>query len=87
MHFWGSVQGKAHDTTLRRLSKLHVFLDEHSDIFLDRFIYGDPAYSVNKYMISPFKGSHLSDAKCEFNRSMSRVRECVEWSFGRMKTL
>lgn len=38
-------------------------------------------------MVSPFKSASLTAEQQLFNRPMSSVREAVEWSFGRMKTL
>ena len=70
-----------------RLSKLRETLNEHNNDFNGKFIYGDPAYGVSRHLIAPYKGTRLTDSQHQFNTRMSGVREAVEWSFGRMKTL
>ncbi|RLN60722.1 hypothetical protein BBJ28_00023087 [Nothophytophthora sp. Chile5] len=54
-------------------------------IKLDGFyLYGDPAYPLTSWLISPVKQRVLSDAESAFNRSMSRSRVTVEWCFGQI---
>ncbi|TYZ63472.1 hypothetical protein PybrP1_002688 [[Pythium] brassicae (nom. inval.)] len=45
------------------------------------------AYGVSKHIISPYKGTNLAAQELDLNRAVSSVREAVEWTFGRMKTL
>ena len=47
-------------------------------------LYGDPAYPVRDHFISPFKGAQITPAEANFNTSMSSVKECVEWEFGKI---
>jgi nuclease HARBI1 len=85
-HFYGPVEGKTHDSSMLRMSGLREKLAEHAELFHQKYIYGDPAYGVSTYVISPYKGD-VSEDEAAFNSAMSSVRESVEWSFGRMKTL
>ncbi|KAH9103027.1 hypothetical protein AeMF1_020523 [Aphanomyces euteiches] len=87
IHFFGPLEGSRHDVTLLRVSKLLEYFQTNSDVFDGYYIYGDPAYPVSKWIVSGYKGNNLDDRKKLFNASMSRVRQGVEWNFGRMKTL
>lgn len=49
-------------------------------------IYGDPAYPLRIHLQGPYKGGQLTDDQKEFNSSMSKVREAVEWVFGDIVT-
>ncbi|TYZ69135.1 hypothetical protein PybrP1_001937, partial [[Pythium] brassicae (nom. inval.)] len=42
---------------------------------------------LSTHLVAPYKSANLSERQCEVNRAMSSVRESVEWSFGRLKTL
>ncbi|KAL1480100.1 hypothetical protein MTO96_051317 [Rhipicephalus appendiculatus] len=47
-------------------------------------IYGDPAYPLLPLLIKPFGGTALQPHEAYFNKSMSRVRQAVEWGFGKV---
>ena len=47
-------------------------------------IYGDPAYGVSRNILAPFRGAQLTSQQQQFNKSMSQVRICVEWTFGKI---
>lgn len=49
-------------------------------------IYGDPAYPVRPLICKPYGGASLSSAQQHFNKSMSTVRQAVEWVFGKVVT-
>ncbi|KAF0691137.1 Aste57867_17581 [Aphanomyces stellatus] len=87
IHFFGPVEGRRHDTTLLRHSRLFEYLARHPDVFYLKFIYGDPAYGISQFLQTGFKGANLSELQREFNKWMSRVRQAVEWNFKIMKTL
>ncbi|ETP27737.1 hypothetical protein F442_22983, partial [Phytophthora nicotianae P10297] len=87
IHFWGPMEGRRHDTTMLRESKLIAHFHSHPEVFEERFLYGDPAYGVQDFIISGYKGNGISDAERQFNREMSRLRESVEWNFKCLKTL
>ncbi|DBA03535.1 TPA: hypothetical protein N0F65_011436 [Lagenidium giganteum] len=68
-------------------SGLRELMTEHDELFRGRLIYGDPAYGVSRYLISPFKGNNLTCEQHQFNTATSRVHESVDWTYGRLKTL
>ena len=43
---------------------------------------GEPAYPLRVHLQAPFCGAVVTPVMQEFNRSMSSVRESVEWAFG-----
>lgn len=47
-------------------------------------LYGDTAYAVNQDVIGPVKGIRINPEEVKFNRQMSAVRQCVEWSFNKV---
>ena len=87
IHFWGPIEGRRHDSTMLRRSKLFEYLAQHPELFLLKFIYGDPAYGITKFILSGYKGVNITQAMKEFNKLMSRVRQSVEWNFKIMKSL
>lgn len=48
------------------------------------YIYGDPAYGTTDTVISGLKVETLLEEEQEFNMQMSKIRQCVEWSFGKL---
>ncbi|KAE9173874.1 hypothetical protein PF005_g26091 [Phytophthora fragariae] len=87
LHFWGLIEGRRHDVTLLRESKLLNYFEQNQDIFGGYAVYGDPAYGISRYIVSGFRGASTSTREKAFKSAMSSVRESVEWSFGRLKTL
>ena len=86
-HLYGPIEGRRHDCALLRLSGLMDQLEERQWRTADGqcfALYGDPAYPIRDYLLSPFKGAHLTDEESAFNQAMSSVRECVEWEFGKI---
>jgi len=49
-------------------------------------IYGDLAYPLRIHLQGPYKGAQLAVDQEEFNSSMSKVREAVEWVFSDLVT-
>lgn len=85
-HLDGPHPGSRHDCYLLTMSKLLDVLDDkfktsdgHSYV-----LYGDQAYGLHNHLIVPYKSSSLTEAQEEFNKRMSKVRECVEWEFGKV---
>lgn len=82
---FGPVEGRRHDAFMLGTSNL---LDQLRRITLPNgepyVIYGDPAYGLSRNILSPFRGAHLTTGEQEFNKSMSRVRICVEWGFSKI---
>lgn len=67
-----------------RESSLLVDLEEHF-VRADGgsyCLYGDPAYPLSRFLLSPFKGAQIAAGRKEWNKRMSRVRQPVEWGFG-----
>ena len=63
------------------IQKLSQFTQTNGQPYV---IYGDPAYGVTQNILAPFHGSQLSQSEQDFNKSMSRVRIFVEWTFGKI---
>lgn len=86
---YGPVEGRRHDCYLLRKSQLLERLEPLTvDTNGNRLVlYGNPAYGVSKLLLSPFKGAILTEDQARFNRSMSSVRETVEWGFQRIVSL
>ncbi|KAE8976455.1 hypothetical protein PF005_g25832 [Phytophthora fragariae] len=84
IHFFGPYEGRRHDTTLFSGSGILRYFDKHS-IFEGKTIFGDPAYSVSKYVVTRFKSVVQTTYERIFNKEMSAVRTAVEWNFGIMK--
>jgi len=59
----------------------HLLRHSHDEDGTPMQIYGDPAYGVNRHLMSPFQGARLDQRKQLFNKRMSRVRIIVEWVF------
>jgi hypothetical protein len=57
------------------------------DMFLMKFIYGDPASAVSQWLLSGYKCTQNRNAHAQFNARMSKVRIAVEWNFGIVKRL
>ena len=49
-------------------------------------IYGDQAYPLRIHLQGPYKSCQLTVDQEEFNSSMSKVREAVEWEFSAIVT-
>jgi hypothetical protein len=79
LHFFGPVEGRRHDLTLMRESKLDDLFDDPRA--RGYHIYGDAAYPNRGYLISGYKGENLSPEEMQFNMLMSKCRESVEWGF------
>lgn len=82
---WGPMLARRHDVTLLGQSGLlAVLMDSFNDAAGEPYyIYGDPAYQVFPWLLSPYKGV-MTPAQAAFNAAMSSVRVTVEWGFGRI---
>lgn len=47
-------------------------------------IYGDPAYPMSELILKPYCSKILTPEQVVFNKSMSSVRQAVEWGFGKV---
>jgi hypothetical protein len=76
----GPIEGRRHDVTLLRESQIGAKWT--ATLPAGDFIYGDPAYPLRRWLLSPFKGSTITAAQADYNKRMSSARVSVEWSFG-----
>ncbi|CAC5383587.1 unnamed protein product [Mytilus coruscus] len=88
-NMYGPIEGRRHDAGLLRESGICGELQTQmttptGDIYV---IYGDPAYPMTTHIIKPFRGGVISAAQARFNKKMSALRTCVEWTFGKILTL
>jgi hypothetical protein len=81
VHIWGGLEARKHDRTLLTESKIEAHL-QSVGCFGNYFIYGDPAYGCTSHFICPYDTVLLTEEKKNFNKTMSKLRICVEWAFG-----
>ena len=70
-NMFGTIEGRRHDCALLRRSGLLNVLDNARLVDnngLPFALYGDPAYPVRNYLLSPFKGANLTQDQQNFNR-------------------
>ncbi|XP_068677291.1 uncharacterized protein [Montipora foliosa] len=82
------VEGRRHDAGMladsRLLDQLQLFA--HSPLGNPFCLYGDPAYPLRIHLQAPFRDRALTPLMVDFNKSMSTVRESVEWLFNDIAT-
>ncbi|RLN95769.1 hypothetical protein BBJ28_00008259 [Nothophytophthora sp. Chile5] len=83
IHCWGRVEGRQHDIIMLRESKLSEYVASYEYIFTGYIIFRDPAYVIQPFLVSGFKGARVASKEQQFNTLMSSVGEIVEWKFGR----
>jgi hypothetical protein len=85
----GPESGRTHDIQMLRVSGLLEALEDYDYEEHDGnlFIYGDAGYQDSRYLLTGFSGAALTAEQKQFNYSMSKVRECVEWSFAKVINL
>ena len=73
-HMFGPIEGRRHDAFMLAESHLTEKLERLNQQNGKHYIvYGDPAYGVNKNILSPLKGVDLSDTEKIFNTRMSKL--------------
>jgi len=88
-NMFGPFEGRRHDAALLADSGLLLKLDALPGLGSNgnKFaVYGDPAYPLRPQLLCPFRGAVLTTEQQQFNKSMSSVRESVEWVFGKIIT-
>ena len=84
-HFFGPMEGRRHDSALYYESgldeQLQLIYSANGEVMC---IYGDSAYALRRYLITPFKGANVTDLQHEFNKNMASVRVSVEWGFAKI---
>ncbi|XP_062571196.1 uncharacterized protein LOC134233231 [Saccostrea cucullata] len=88
-HLFGPIEGRRHDAGMLRESDVEHQLQQYmtkanNDVYS---LYGDPAYPLSPYLIPPFRGGVISANQMRFNKRMSAVRVCVEWTFSKILNL
>ena len=77
--------GRRHDAYLLSESNLNARLAEvQQGNAVQCKVYGDAAYPIVSHIDRGFKGANLTPTQKAYNRSLSKVRICVEWMFGKV---
>ena len=85
-NLFGPAEGCRHDSGMLRISGVLNQLEanmilRNGDIYS---LYGDQAYPLSPFIITPFKGAALTPDQALFNKRMSELRVSVEWAFGKL---
>ena len=75
---FGPVEGRRHDSTLLKLSRIS---EKIALLPPGSFVYGDQAYPVRPWILSPYRGPNKPHWMRRWNRSMRTVRISVEHGF------
>ena len=87
-NLYGPVSCRRHDSYLLRRSNLHLKLTNIlSDFPIDYLCYGDAAYPLLRYITRGVKRRYANPQDIINGEKMSKVRECVEWGFGKIINL
>ena len=82
------LEGKRHDAGMLAESNLlnHLQMFANTPAGNPFCLYGDTAYPLRMHLQTPFRNPALTPQMMDFNRSMSSVRESVEWLFNDIST-
>ncbi|GAB6026985.1 hypothetical protein CHUAL_014103 [Chamberlinius hualienensis] len=81
LHMSNPYPGRRHDAFILRDTAIHHQLQNYCQDFC---VYGDHGYPLRPYLIRPYPNTTKIQQQQLFNKRMSEVRECVEWSFGKI---
>ena len=88
LHIYGPEQGRRHDLTLLGNSGIENILQDCSVVGNQQYsIYGDAAYVLCPWLQTAFPTLTATVAQQAYNKSMSAVREAVEWSYRDIKQM
>ncbi|XP_063912768.1 uncharacterized protein LOC135129532 [Zophobas morio] len=81
LHLSQPYPGRRHDSFI--LKDTHIL--QQLRLYCPTFcLYGDEGYPLKSQLIRPYSNTRLTEQQQLFNKKMSRVRQCVEWSFGKI---
>ena len=83
-NLYGPVAGRHHDAFMLFESNLLPMLQEKLRPPNTFVLYGDSSYPLRQHLLTPYRGAVLTPAQELFNKKMSKVRESVEWAFGKV---
>ena len=83
-NLFGPIAGRRHDAFMLHESNLIPQLQAKYSAPHVFTLYGDPAYPLCQDILAPYRGAILTPDQELFNQKMSKVRESVEWSFGKV---
>lgn len=84
-HVYAEQVGSVHDMRVFRLSGVEN-LCTATNFPENSHILGDAAYSIQKYVMVPFKDNgHLTDAQITYNTRLSQARMMIERAIGLLK--
>ena len=86
VHLSDVFEGKKHDMSIFRASKLLDKMEYFQNIYFNEhlYLYGDPAYQIGQFILSPYKSINNTAQMNLFNTCMTSYRICVEWGFGKV---
>ncbi|PWW73650.1 hypothetical protein C7212DRAFT_216901 [Tuber magnatum] len=76
-HLFGSVDGRRNDAFLWQKSNLPNILQQHAHgpDGTSLQLYGDPVYSVNRFILSPYQGAHVTE-----NQKKNAIGLCLVYA-------
>ncbi len=84
-HSYGPFPGRRHDALLYGVSGVDAQLSQIRSRNGEQLaIYGDQAYPLHPWLLTPYPCDNLSVQQQHFNTSMSPLRTAVEWGFAKL---
>ena len=90
-HLYGQFEARRHDSAMLGMSGLLPELEQHITMVDGTIydLYSDPAYLLRPHLIAPFRTgvAPLCQHETIFSKRMSKLRPCVEWTFGKILSI
>lgn len=83
----GPHGGAMHDSRCFQESHMERFLEHRIGGHLQVFLYGDQGFALGKWILTAYRGNHLTPMQAEWNRRFNACRVSVEWGIGKVSTL